>query len=114
MNKLLEAIIEGAQDKKAHNLVSLDLSGFNGAIADVFVVCNADSPTQVEAIARGVEEKVQEMTGEKPRRVEGVTNAIWIVLDYVDIMVHVFQTEAREFYKLDEMWGDAPVTRYEE
>ena len=78
------------------------------------MICSADSTTQVEAIARGVEEKVLELTGEKPRRIEGVTNAIWIVIDYIDVMVHVFQTEAREFYKLEEMWGDAPVKRYEE
>lgn len=113
MDKLLHSIIEAAQDKKAKNIVSIDLSGIDGAIASAFVICNADSTTQVEAIANGIEDEVLKRTGEKPRRVEGTTNAIWIVIDYVDVMVHVFQTEARAFYQLDEMWADAPATKHD-
>lgn len=112
MSDLLKTIIAAAEDKKARGIVSLDLSGFDGAISDSFVICNADSTTQVAAIADGIEEMVQKELGEKPRRIEGVTNAIWVVIDYVDVMVHIFQTEAREFYKLEQMWADAPMTKY--
>lgn len=111
---LLEVIIEAAEDKKAKNIVSLDLSVFDGAIADHFVICSAESTTQVEAIARGIEEKVLEEIGEKPRRMEGMTNAHWVIIDYVDVMAHVFVTEAREFYKLEQLWADAPAAKYGE
>lgn len=114
MNELLRAVVAGAEDKKAKNIVSLDLSGFDGAITSAFVICNADSTTQVDAIANGIEESVLEKTGEKPRRVEGTTNGIWVVIDYVDVMAHIFLTEAREFYKLEGMWADAPATRHGE
>ena len=91
----------------------MDLSGFDGAICSHFVVCNADSTTQVAAIADGIEEKVLETLGEKVWRIEGQQNAVWIAMDYVDVVVHIFQTELRDFYKLEELWADAPVVRYE-
>lgn len=110
--KLLETIISAIDDKKGKNIVSLDLSGFDGAIADNFVICNADSTTQVAAIAENIEDEVIKQMNEKPRRMEGMTNAYWVVVDYVDIMVHIFLTEAREFYKLEQLWADAPATKY--
>ncbi len=113
MDKLLKSIISAVEDKKGKGIVSLDLSGFDGAIASSFVICNADSTAHVEAIANGIEEKVREETGEKPRRTEGLNNAIWVVMDYFDVMVHIFLTEAREFYKLEQLWADAPATRYD-
>jgi len=113
MDKLTEAIVGAIEDKKGKNIVSLDLSGFDGAICSRFVVCNADSTTQVAAIADGIEEQVLERSGEKPWRVEGQQNALWIAMDYVDVVVHIFQTELRSFYKLEELWADAPMTRYE-
>lgn len=113
MDKLIETIVSAIEDKKGKNIVSLDLSGFDGAICSKFVVCNADSTTQVAAIAAGVEEKVLEKLGEKVWRVEGQQNAFWIAMDYVDVVVHIFQTELRSFYCLEELWADAPVTRYE-
>ena len=82
-------------------------------ICSCFIVCNADSTTQVAAIAAGIEEQVLETLGEKVWRVEGQQNALWIAMDYVDVVVHIFQTELREFYKLEELWADAPATRYE-
>lgn len=113
MNKeLIETIAEAIDDKKGKNIVSLDLSGFDGAICDAFVVCNADSTTQVEAIAAGVEEKVKETLGEKVWRVEGTNTGVWVVMDYGDVMVHIFQTELRDFYRLEELWSDAPATYY--
>ena len=113
MNKLIETIVGAIEDKKGKNIVSLDLSGFDGAICSAFVVCNADSTTQVAAIADGIEERVQQALGEKVWRVEGQQTALWIAMDYVDVGVHIFQTELREFYRLEELWADAPMTRYE-
>ena len=113
MNELIETIVAAIEDKKGKDIVSLDLSGFDGAICSRFVVCNADSTTQVAAIAAGIEEKVQQTLGEKVWRNEGQQNAVWIAMDYVDVVVHIFQTELRSFYKLEELWADAPMTRYE-
>lgn len=114
MTKLTETIVEAISEKKGKGITVLDLSGFDGAITQAFVICNADSTTQVEAIERGIEEKVLEETGEKVWRVEGLTNGLWVVMDYVDVMVHIFQTETRDFYKLEELWADAPAKRYED
>ena len=105
MDKLIETIVGAIEDKKGKNIVSLDLSGFDGAICSRFIVCNADSTTQVGAIAAGIEEKVW--------RIEGQQNAVWIAMDYVDVVVHIFQTELRGFYRLEELWADAPMTKYE-
>lgn len=113
MNELIETIVAAIEDKKGKDIVSLDLSGFDGAICSRFVVCNADSTTQVAAIAAGIEEKVQQTLGEKVWRIEGQQNAVWIAMDYVDVVVHIFQTDLRSFYKLEELWADAPMTRYE-
>jgi iojap-like protein len=113
MEKLTGTIIRAIQDKKGKNIVSLDLSKIDGAICSCFIVCNADSTTQVAAIAAGIEEQGLETLGEKVWRVEGQQNALWIAMDYVDVVVHIFQTELREFYKLEELWADAPATRYE-
>lgn len=113
MNELIETIVAAIEDKKGKDIVSFDLSGFDGAICSRFVVCNADSTTQVAAIAAGIEEKVQQTLGEKVWRIEGQQNAVWIAMDYVDVVVHIFQTELRSFYKLEELWADAPMTRYE-
>ena len=113
MEKLTGTIIRAIQDKKGKNIVSLDLSKIDGAICSCFIVCNADSTTQVAAIAAGLEEQVLETLGEKVWRVEGQQNARWIARDDVDVVVHIFQPELREFYKLEELWADAPATRYE-
>ena len=115
MNELIDTIVSAIQDKKGKRILSLDLSGFDGAICSAFVVCSADSTTQVEAIAGGVEQKVLEKLGEKgPGAFEGLGNSVWVVMDYGDVMVHVFQTETRDFYKLEQLWADAPVREYAE
>ncbi|MBQ3071167.1 MAG: ribosome silencing factor [Tidjanibacter sp.] len=113
MQKLIDNIVSAIQDKKGHNIVSLDLTELEGTICDAFVICNADSTTQVDAIADGIVEELEEKLGEKPRRVEGKTNAAWIAIDYVDVMVHIFLTPLREYYRLEQLWADAPATRYE-
>ena len=113
MEKLIETIVNAIQDKKVKDIVSLDLSGFDGAICSHFVVCNADSTAQVAAIADGIEQEVYEKLGQKLWRIEGQQNAFWNAMDYVDVEVHIFQTELREFYRLEELWADAPIKKYE-
>lgn len=113
MEKLIQTIVSAIEDKKGKNIVSLDLSGFDGAVCSHFVVCNADSTTQVAAIADGIEEKVHEVLGENVWRVEGKQTGLWVAMDYVDVVVHIFQTELRDYYRLEELWADAPATRYE-
>lgn len=113
MDKLIETIVSAIEDKKGKDIVSLDLSKFDGAICSHFIVCNADSTTQVAAIADGIDEMVLEKLGEKVWRVEGQQNSFWIAMDYVDVVVHIFQTELRGYYKLEELWADAPMIKYD-
>lgn len=113
MKKMIETIVTAIQDKKGKDIVSLDLTGFDGAICSHFVVCNADSTAQVAGIAAGVEEAMLEKLGEKVWRIEGQQNAFWIAMDYLDVVVHIFQSELREFYKLEDLWADAPMKRYD-
>lgn len=111
-HKLIETIVLAMQDKKAAQIVSLDLSVLEGTICDAFVICQAESTTQVAAIAAGVEEQTLKQLGEKPWRVQGLDNALWVAMDYGDVMVHIFQSEMRDFYRLEELWADAPKTEY--
>ena len=90
MEKLIETIVTAIQDKKGENIVSLDLSGFDGAICSHFIICNANSTSQVSAIADGIERDVLEKLGEKVWRIEGQQNAFWIAMDYLDVVVHIF------------------------
>lgn len=113
MSNLLNLIIEGAQDKKARNILSIDMTEVDGAVCNHFVVCNAESTTQVSAIAESIEDVVRKQSGERVLRVEGKMNSFWVVMDYGDILVHIFQTEMRDFYKLEELWKSAPVVKYE-
>ena len=110
---LIEVIAKAIQDKKGKGVVSLDLSGMDGAICSHFVVCNADSTTQVSAIADSVEEAVFQHLGEWPWRVEGKQTGLWVALEYIDVVVHIFQSDLREYYKLEELWADAPMKKYE-
>ncbi len=107
---LLDAIIDGAQEKKAKNITVLNLTRLENRVCDYFVVCDADSKTHVEAIAGSVEEFVKNKTGEKPYHSEGYENAEWVLVDYINIVVHVFQREIREFYNIEGLWADAEVT----
>ena len=104
---LLDAIIKGMQDKKGVDIMVLDFSKIGGAFCDAFVICTGNSNTQVEAIADAVHEAVKKATGENPFHTEGYRNAEWIVMDYVDIVAHVFQPETRSFYQLEKLWADA-------
>ncbi|MBQ8021978.1 MAG: ribosome silencing factor [Bacteroidales bacterium] len=94
-------------EKKAQNVVSLDLRGIESSICDHFVICNADSTTQVAAIADNVLVKMEERLGVKVLRMQGLENNFWIILDYGDVVVHIFLSEYREFYRLEDLWADA-------
>lgn len=110
MDKLIETIVSAIEDKKGKNIVSLDLSGFDGAICSHFVVCNADSTTQVCAIAAEIEEKVFEKLGEKVWRIEGQQNGVWVAMDYVDVVdAHFPEPSFRCFYKLEDCGRTPPA-----
>ncbi|MBQ0081533.1 MAG: ribosome silencing factor [Alistipes sp.] len=111
--KLVKNIVQAIQDKKGKNIVSLDISKFDGAICSVFVVCNADSTTQVCSIADGIDEKLRETINVAPWRIEGQQTGMWIAMDYIDVVVHIFQTPLRDYYKLEDLWADAKVEQYE-
>ncbi|MGX5818385.1 ribosome silencing factor [Chitinophaga lutea] len=106
-SKIFTTIIKAIQDKKGENIVSLDLRKIPEAVADFFIICEANSSTQVKAIADFVEEEVKLRTEETPYKHEGFTAQQWILVDYVNIVVHVFIPETRKFYSLEEMWSDA-------
>lgn len=106
-SKLFKGIIQAIQEKKGENILSLDLRRIPEAVADFFIICEASSQVQVKAISDFVEWHVKQLTGESPYRHEGQQAAHWILIDYVSIVVHVMQPEARKFYKLEEMWSDA-------
>jgi len=114
MNKLVETIVEAIKNKKGGNIVVLDLSNFEGVITKYFIICDAESTIQVGAIEAGVEDEVRQELGEKVWRVHGLENSLWVAMDYGDAMVHIFQSEMRDFYRLEELWADAPATRYED
>lgn len=108
---LLDAVVLGAQEKKAKDLVVMDLKSTGTSIADYFVVCHGDSTTQVVAIAHSIEDEVFKLLGERPSFREGFTNAEWILLDYINMVVHVFLHEQREYYGIERFWADAKTTK---
>jgi ribosome-associated protein len=108
-NGLLDSIVDGMQEKKAKNITILDLHKIENRIADYFVICDADSGTHVDAIADSVEEVVLKQTNEKPYHSEGQQNSEWILLDYINIVAHVFLRETREYYNVEGLWGDAEI-----
>ncbi len=109
---LVSCIVDAILDKKGTEVISLEIGKLPNSVCDYFIICNADSTTQVNAIAENIEVKVQELFKEKVWKSAGYDNSIWIVLDFVNVVVHVFQTESREFYKLEKLWADAPAKFY--
>lgn len=108
----LRVIADAILDKKGQNVVSLDLRQIGSAITDFFVVCNADSTTNVAAIADNILKETNEKLSMKPLRMQGMENSFWIILDFGNIVVHVFQTPYREFYNLENLWADAQRKEY--
>ena len=113
-NKDLKVIADAMLEKKGQEVVSLDLRPIGTAFSDYFIVCNADSAPAVVAIADNVEDKMIEKCRRKVARTQGKENAYWVILDYGDIVVHVFQTPYRSFYRLEDLWADAERTVYED
>lgn len=99
--------VDAILDKKGHDVVVMDLRGVSG-VADVFVVCTGDSDLQIKAISDSVQTRIREQCSEKPWHVEGTDHHQWVLLDYVDLVVHIFNSEKREYYALERLWGDAP------
>ena len=106
-SKILKTIIRAMRDKKAEKIISLDLRKIDEAVADFFIICEAGNPQQVRAIAENVEHEVKLNCDENPYKHEGYQKLNWVLIDYVNVVVHVMHTEAREFYRLEEMWSDA-------
>lgn len=110
IKKIVDVAVEGIQEKKGKGITIVDLSQMEETICQSFIICEGNSPTQVSAICDSVEEFLRKKLGEKPVRTVGIENSIWVAMDYVDVIVHIFVPDAREYYDLDSMWDDAPKT----
>jgi len=111
---LTEKIIEAIQDTKGEDIKLLDLTKIENSAADYFIICSANSNTQVNAIAGNIEKKVRNELKNRPWHVEGTENAMWILVDYISVVVHIFQKHIREFYDLEDLWSDAQITSIDE
>ncbi len=111
--KLSEVVVRGMQEKKASDIVVMDLRKVKNAVADFFVICSGSSDTQIDAIADSVDEQVHKELKENPWNQEGKANKEWLLIDYVDVVAHIFKKEKREFYKLETLWGDADIRTVE-
>ena len=107
---LLANIIKGIEDVKGENIDILDLRAIDNTVCDYFVICNGNSNTQVNAIVGSIQKLVSKELKDKPWHVEGTENGEWVLMDYVNIVVHVFQKQIREFYNIEGLWGDAKIT----
>ncbi len=107
--RLLESIVKGIFEKRGQDVVKIDLRNLETRISDYFIICHASSVTQVDAICDSVEEMVHKEAGEKPAHVEGLDNCYWVLLDYGDVVVHIFLEEYRHFYNLESLWADARI-----
>lgn len=108
---LLDAIVDGILEIKGKNISVLDLNSLHNRVCDYYIICQADSSTQVKAIADSVQEMVKKRLNERPYHSEGFQNSEWILVDYVNVVVHVFQSQIRDFYNLEALWADAEVTK---
>jgi ribosome-associated protein len=112
-SKIFKTIIQAIQDKKGENILSLDLKKINEATSDFFIICEASNTTQLKAIADFIEYEVKTKCEEMPYKSEGKQAAQWLLIDYINIVVHVMHPEARRFYQLEEMWSDADIKMHE-
>ena len=108
--EISQLIVKGMEERKAEDIVLMDLRNVKGAVTDFFVLCSGNSDTQVEAISESIQEEIHKATKENPWKKEGFTNKEWILLDYVNVVAHVFKKDKRQFYALEDLWGDAKVT----
>lgn len=112
-NRSVDAIVYGIQEVKGKDIVHLDLREVPNTVCDHFIICHGDSDTQVAAIAGSVEKFGIQKAGEKPWHIEGMESKAWVVLDYVDVVVHIFHKSKRDFYGLEQLWSDAILNTYE-
>tara|TARA_B110000967_G_scaffold205900_1_gene251435 strand:+ start:680 stop:1054 length:375 start_codon:yes stop_codon:yes gene_type:complete len=110
---LVDVIVKGMHEKKAENIKVVDLRGIDTAVCDFFVISNANSNTQVNAIADSIQKETLETLNDKPWHKEGTETSEWVLMDYVNVVAHIFQTPVRDFYALEELWGDAKITSIE-
>ena len=110
--ELKDCIVKAMLEKQAENVVSIDLRKFNNRLAEMFIICHGNSVTQVEAVADYVEELSKKQLNQRPFHREGFENKEWILLDYFDIVVHVFLEEKRDFYSIEQLWGDGEIKKY--
>ena len=108
--QFVDAVVEGIQEKKGKNITILDLTELEHTITDYFIICEGDSNVHVDAVSDSVEDYIRENLSEKPYHIEGRENAQWILIDYVDVVVHVFQHSVRDFYNLESLWADGKRT----
>ena len=106
---LLESVFKGIFEKKGHDVLKIDLQRFENRITDYFIVCHGSSTTQVDSICDSVEDTVRQETGVKPGHIEGLDNCFWVLLDYGEVVVHIFLEEYRNFYNLESLWADATI-----
>lgn len=108
-DKLSELVVQGMSEKKGHDIVVLNLRNVKNAVADYFIICSGNSDTQIDAISDSVEEFVYKSIRQSPWKKEGKQNKEWILLDYIDVVAHIFKKDRRDFYSLEELWGDAEI-----
>ena len=111
---LVKAVIEAIKEHKGKEVVSLDLRGIETAVCDYFIVCHGTSNTHISSLAENVRKDVSKKMKEKPWHVEGESNKEWVLLDYFDVVVHIFNKEKRDFYKLENLWADANIQHIEQ
>lgn len=111
---LLDVIIKSIKNKKGKEIVSIDLRKIDNSVCDYFVICHADSTTQVSAIAEEIRKKTKEEANQPADHVEGISNSHWVLIDYLQIVVHIFLDEYRRFYHLEELWADGILTEHED
>ena len=112
-DELITLIIAGIEDVKGQNISILDLRSIENSVCNYFVICDGNSNTQVNAIVNSIQKKVSKSAHEKPYQIEGVENAEWVLMDYINVVVHVFQKHKREYYAIENLWGDAKITEIE-
>jgi ribosome-associated protein len=111
---LLKSVVKGIYEKKGHDVLKIDLRNLENRIADYFVICHGTSVTQVDSICDSVEYTVRKMAGEKPLHLEGLDNCFWVLLDYSNVIVHIFLEKYRNFYSLESLWADATIEAMED
>jgi len=113
-SKIIKTIIHAIHQKKGENVITLDLRKIPEAVADFLIICEANNQPQIKAISDFVEQHVKEKTGENPYRHEGLKNLHWVLIDYINVVVHIMLPETRKFYQLEDMWNDAKAEKAEE